>query len=136
MADYFTHFSCTFDVGDHAYVEQAFEIYANTPPNEDGLTFPDGFRLEPPADNGSELWIHDDGRGDIELLVSFVLLCAETFFLEGRWGFEYALTASRPLLDGFGGGAHVVDLTDRTSHSWTSTSDWLAGVLAGGDGDA
>ncbi|WP_375284022.1 hypothetical protein [Sphingobium yanoikuyae] len=136
MADYYTHFSCTLDVGNRANVEQALALYAHTLPNEDGLTFPDGFRLEPPADEGTELWIHDDGRGDVELVISFVLLCADRLFLEGRWGFEYGLTASRPLLDGFGGGAHVVDLSDRSSLSWTSTSEWLAGVLAGGDGDA
>lgn len=136
MADYFTLFSCVLDVGNRANVAQALALYAETPPDEDGITFPDGFRLEPPADDGTELWFHDDGRGDIEQLIRFVLLCAETLFLEGRWGFEYALTASRPLLDGFGGGAHVVDLSARMSHSWTSTSEWLATVVAGGDDDA
>lgn len=37
MADYYTHFSCTLDVGNRANVEQALALYANSLPNEDGL---------------------------------------------------------------------------------------------------
>ena len=49
------------------------------------------------------------------------------------WGFEYALTCSRPRLDAFGGGAHVIDLGARKSISWTSTQEWLAAALNGED---
>jgi hypothetical protein len=61
----------------------------------------------------SELWIHDDCSGDPERVIAFVLLCAEQFDLKGLWGFEYANTCSKPRLDAFGGGAHVIDLGAR-----------------------
>jgi hypothetical protein len=43
---------------------------------------------------------------------------------------------SQPRLDGFGGGAHVLDLATGETVAWTSTNDWLTSVLSGGDGDA
>ena len=52
------------------------------------------------------------------------------------WGFTYALTCSRPRLDAFGGGAHVIDLGARKSIGWTSTQEWLAAALRGEDVDA
>ncbi len=59
---------------------------------------------------GSDLWIHDDDHGDVEAVIRFVLRLAEELDLIGLWGFQYALTCSRPRLDAFGGGAHVIDL--------------------------
>jgi len=69
-------------------------------------------------------------------VIAFVLLCAEEFDLKGLWGFEYANTCSKPRLDAFGGGAHVIDLGARKSVGWTSTNEWLAVALDGGDPDA
>ena len=54
--------------------------------------------------------MRDDVTGDPERLIHFVKLCAAEFSLSGRWGFQYANTCSKPRLDGFGGGAHVLDL--------------------------
>ena len=51
---------------------------------------------------------------------------AEAFGLEGRWGFAYAETCSRPRLDGFGGGAIVLDLARPETVSWVHTGEWLA----------
>ena len=65
-----------------------------------------------------------------------VLLCAEEFDLKGLWGFEYANTCSKPRLDAFGGGAHVIDLRARKSVGWTSTNEWLCRALQGDDPDA
>ena len=60
----------------------------------------------------------------------------EAFDLKGMWGFTYALTCSRPRLDAFGGGAHVIDLGARKSIGWTSTQEWLAAALRREDPDA
>jgi len=88
------------------------------------------------APEGSTLWIHDDEHGDAEAVIRFVLRLAEELDLTGLWGFQYALTCSRPRLDAFGGGVHVIDLGARKSIGWTSTHEWLAASLNGEDVDA
>ena len=88
------------------------------------------------APEGSTLWIHDDEHGDVEALIRFVLRLAEELDLTGLWGFQYSLTCSRPRLDAFGGGAHVIDLGSRKSIGWTSSQEWLAAALNGEDVDA
>jgi hypothetical protein len=136
MADYFTHFSCLLDVRTPENAARALELYNDQPEDEDGLRLSDGFLLSLEGGSGTELWIYDDGSGDPERVIEFVLLCAETFDLKGLWGFEYANTCSRPRLDAFGGGAHVVDLGNRKSIGWVSTNEWLTIALSGDDPDA
>jgi hypothetical protein len=136
MADYFTRFSCLLDVHTPENAARALDLYDNTPEDEDGLRLSDGFTLTVQREGGSELWLHDDGSGDPERVVEFVLLCAVEFDLKGLWGFEYANTCSRPRLDAFGGGAHVIDLGTRKTSGWTSTNEWLARALEGDDPDA
>ena len=76
------------------------------------------------------LWIRDaDGQGDPEHVIAFVLACGKAFDLTGRWGFAWALTCSKPRLDGFGGGAQLIDLGARRSLAWLDCSDWLLGAL-------
>lgn len=136
MADYFTHFSCLLDMRTPENAARALELYNDQPEDEDGLRLSDGFLLSLEGGSGTELWIYDDGSGDPERVIEFVLLCAETFDLKGLWGFEYANTCSRPRLDAFGGGAHVVDLGNRKSIGWVSTNEWLTIALSGDDPDA
>lgn len=136
MADYYTHFSCVLDLGTADAVARALTLYTDTPANDDGLSFADGFALQADPSHDTAVWMHDDDRGDVEQVIRFVLLCAETFDLTGLWGFDYANSCTRPLLDAFGGGAHVVDFGTRTSHAWVNTTDWLTRVLAGDDPDA
>jgi hypothetical protein len=136
MADYFTHFSCLLDLGTPENAARAIDLYANTPEDEDGLRLSDGFDLSVQTEGGSKLWIHDGCSGDPERVIAFVLLCAEKFDLKGLWGFEYANTCSKPRLDAFGGGAHVIDLGARKSVGWTSTNEWLCRALEGDDPDA
>jgi hypothetical protein len=81
--------------------------------------------------DSSILWIHDDDSGDVESVIAFVLRVAADLDLTGLWGFEYANTCSRPRLDAFGGGAHVIDLGARTTIGWTNTNEWLAAALNG-----
>lgn len=114
MADYFTHFSCLIDVGSPEKAARALELFHD-------------LRA---ADQ------HADEQGDVEAVIRFVLRLAEDLDLTGLWGFQYALTCSRPRLDAFGGGAHIIDLGARKSIGWTSTQEWLAAALNGVDFDA
>ena len=75
------------------------------------------------------LWIRSDEYGEPEQVIAFVLACAEAFELTGRWGFAWALTCSKPHLDGFGGGAQVIDLVARKSVGWNDCEHWLLGAL-------
>lgn len=138
MADYFTHFSCLFDVGTAANAARALEIYDTAVLDGDPhhpLSY--GFSVSiDETEPGTTLWIHDEDAGDPECVIAFVLLCAEEFDLKGSWGFEYANTCSRPRLDAYGGGAHAIDLGARKSTGWISTNEWLTTVLDGGDPDA
>jgi len=138
MANYFTHFSCLLDVGTPENAARALNLYnalseensAEDPPSE-------GFLLSiQPEYGGTELWMHDDGTGDPEHVIQFVKRCAAAFGLTGLWGFQYANTCSRPRIDGFGGGAHVLDLASGETVDWIYSGSWLAIVLDGGDPDA
>ncbi|MCE5975067.1 hypothetical protein LZA78_16440 [Sinirhodobacter sp. WL0062] len=139
MADYFTHFSCILDVGSPEKATAALDLLSRLHLDEEGADEPEyaGFALsQQDGPEGSILWFHDDdGQGDIEGVISFVLRLAEEIDLTGLWGFEVAYTCSRPRLDAFGGGAHVIDLGARKSIGWTSTHEWLEAALRGEDFD-
>ena len=138
MADFYTHFSCLLDVGTPENAARALEIYnalsaenaAEDPPSEAFL-----MSIQP-EHGGTHLWIRDDITGDPEHVIQFVKRCAQAFGLKGRWGFQYATTCSRPRVDAFGGGAHVLDLATGQTVAWTYTDGWLAEVIEGGDPDA
>ncbi|MEZ5801952.1 MAG: hypothetical protein R3E51_00615 [Rhizobiaceae bacterium] len=132
MADYFTHFSCLLDVGTPENAARALDLYnrlsgagvSEEPPSE-------GFRLSiQPEHGGTQLWMRDDVTGDPERLIQFVKRCAAEFGLTGRWGFQYANTCSKPRLDGFGGGAHVLDLATGETVDWIYTDGWLDQTLS------
>ncbi|SOC22372.1 hypothetical protein [Rhodobacter maris] len=139
MADYFTHFSCLIDVGTAEKAARALALFADLRAADQEADDPEvsGFDLtRQDAPEGSILWIHDDEHGDVEAVIRFVLRLAEDLDLTGLWGFQHALTCSRPRLDAYGGGAHVIDLGARKSIGWTSTEEWLAAALTGEDIDA
>ncbi len=140
MADYFTHFSCLLDVGTPDKAARALVLFQSLrEADQEDAEDPEvaGFDLvRQDAPEGSTLWIHDDDHGDVEAVIRFVLRLAEEFDLTGLWSFQYALTCSRPRLDAFGGGAHVIDLGARKSVGWTSSQEWLAAALNGEDVDA
>ncbi len=139
MADYFTHFSCLIDVGSPEKAARALALFQSlraADQDPDDLEF-SGFTIaRQGAPEGSTLWIHDDEHGDVEAVIRFVLRLAEDLFLTGLWEFQYGLTCSRPRLDGFGGGAHAIDLGARKSIGWTSTQEWLNAALNGEDAHA
>ena len=140
MADYFTHFSCVLDVGSPEKATAALDLLTRLHLDEEGADDPEyaGFAMTQQDGPGSSiLWFRDDdGQGDIEGVIRFVLRLAEEIDLTGLWGFEIAYTCSRPRLDAFGGGAHVIDLGARKSIGWTSTHEWLEAALRGEDFDA
>lgn len=140
MADCFTHFSCVLDVGSSEKATTALGLLARLHLDEEGADDPEyaGFAMTQQDGPGSSiLWFHDDdGQGDIEGVIRFVLRLAEEIDLTGLWGFEVAYTCSRPRLDAFGGGAHVIDLGNRKSIGWTSTHEWLEAALRGEDFNA
>lgn len=74
--------------------------------------------------------MREDVTGDPERLIQFVKRCAAEFRLSGRWGFQYANTCSKPRLDGFGGGAHVLDLATGETLDWIYTDGWLDQTLS------
>lgn len=140
MADYFTHFSCVLDVGSPDKATAALELLDRLHLEEEDADDPEysGFALSLQDGPGSSvLWFHDDdGQCDTDGIIRFVLRLAEELDLTGLWGFEVAYTCSRPRLDAFGGGAHVIDLSARKSIGCTSTHEWLEAALRGEDFDA
>jgi hypothetical protein len=140
MADYFTQFSRVLDVGSPDKATAALDLLHRLHREEEDSDDPEysGFSLSLQDGPGSSvLWFHDeDGQGDAEGVIRFVLRLAADLDLTGLWGFEVAYTCSRPRLDAFGGGAHVIDLGARKSIGWTSTHEWLTAALNGEDGDA
>ena len=134
MADYFTHFSCLIDVRTLDNAARALDLY--------NQLCADGAKDDPPSDSfllsinpahgGSKLWMREDGTGDPQRVVDFVLRCADTFALTGRWGFQWANTCSRPRINAFGGGAHVLDLGQWDTVAWIGTHGWLDDTIRGG----
>ena len=131
MADYFCQFSCMLDVGTAENAVRAIEIQrqqAVTQFDEDGSDL--GFDVQHDPETGpGALWIRSDEYGEPEHVIAFVLACAEAFELTGRWGFAWALTCSKPRLDGFGGGAQVIDLGAHKGVGWIDCEHWLLGAL-------
>ncbi|WP_140846752.1 hypothetical protein [Paracoccus sp. FO-3] len=139
MADYYTSFSCLLDTGTPEKASHALDLFARLRVEDEATDEwqASGFAVElQDWPTKSMLWIHDDDHGDVENLVAFVLRCAEELDLSGLWGFTYADICCRPRIDGFGGGAHVVDLGARKSIGWISASEWLSAALNGEDIDA
>jgi hypothetical protein len=139
MAEYFTHVSCLIDVGSPDKAARALSLFQSLRAADQDADAPEvvGFDIvRQDAPEGSTLWIHDDEHVDVEAVIRFVLRLAAELDLIGLWGFQYALTCSRPRLDAFGGGAHAIDLGTRKSIGWTSTHEWLAAALNGEDADA
>ena len=106
-----------------------YQVFIDEAAQED--VAPDGFLVSiQPEHGGTALWIRDEVTGDPQQVILFVLRCAETFGLTGRWGFQWANTCSRPRVSAFSGGAYMLDLATRETIAWTDTNGWLARTLA------
>lgn len=132
MADYFTQFSCIFDVGTAENAIHADEIRGDLAAELDrheGAAL--GFEMEVDHEHGpGALWISSDEYGEPEHVTRFVLRCAEAFDLTGLWGFTWGLSCSKPRLDAFGGGAQLIDLGKREATDWIDCKHWLELHLA------
>lgn len=132
MADYFTHVSVLFPVGSAANVKPALALYKQMYDElieQDGWIGFDAEADDDPSDK-TNLWLHSDEDADIESIIAFALRCAEAFNLKGLWGFRWCLTCSKPRLDGYGGGAQLLDLGARRSVSWVDCEHWLVEAAA------
>jgi hypothetical protein len=139
MADYFTHFSCLLDVGTPDRAAAAIALFQRCRAEDEDTDEPEyrGFEISPQDEGQSgTLWIRDDDSGDPDGVVVFVLRLAEELNLHGLWGFDFAHTASRPMLGSFGGGATAIDLTARKVVGFIGTQTWLAQAVTGEDPDA
>lgn len=139
MADYYTHFSCLIDVGTPERAAAAMTIFQRCRAEDDETDDPQycGFDVSPQEEGRSgELWIRDDDSGDPDGVIAFVLRLAQDLDLRGFWGFDFAHTASRPILGSFGGGATVIDLGVRKVIASVGTQTWLDQTLNGKDPDA
>jgi hypothetical protein len=131
MAEYFTQFSCQLDVGSADNTFRALtirdEFQLDLEEADEGCL---GFEASIETHMPSVLWIRDDdGFGEPEHVISFVLRCTDAFDLQGKWGFALALTCTKPRLDSFGGGAQAIDLSARKSLGWVDCAHWLAEML-------
>lgn len=126
MADYYTLFSVLFPVGSTDNIAPALALYEQLAEElEEDETI--GFLAEadePPT--GGDLWLHSDESGEPEHVITFALRCAEAFGLTGIWGFRWSLSCSKPRLDGYGGGAQLLDLGKRESLEWVDCEHWVA----------
>ncbi len=132
MADYYTRFSVMLPLGSADRIAPALAIYAKLAEDLDrdeeaaiGFEAAASPEVDPAA-----LWLSAEEDGNPEHVITFVRLCGEAFGLTGRWGFRWALTCSRMRLDGWGGGAHVLDLATGQTVEWLDCEDWLAERLA------
>ena len=54
------------------------------------------------------LWIHTEDNGNIENVAAVAQAFLKKFYPDNTFGFEWAGTESKPLIDAFGGGAVFV----------------------------
>ena len=91
MADYFNHFSCALDVGTPEKAIAVLDLFLRLRAEDEASDDPEfsGFALSLQDGPGSSiLWFHDDGQGDVEGVIRFVLRLAEDLDLTGPLGFR------------------------------------------------
>lgn len=132
MPDYFARFCTVLDVRTMDNALDAVDLHRKDPMTHEDFHWSGGFALTPAPDQAGILYIEDGGAGDVESVVAFVLMCARRFDLAGLWGFQYANTCSHSRIDGFGGGAYLLNLTTRESVFWIGTHEWLEDLHSGG----
>jgi hypothetical protein len=127
MADYYTQFSATLNLGSKANVAKALELFEEfaerCEANEEGGG-PVGFECEATDWEPHALWIHADADGNTNDVCEFVAQIGKALGLKGLWGFSWANTCNRPRVDSFGGGAAMVNLETGAS-TYINTNEWL-----------
>ena len=131
MANYYASLSVLFPVGTAENIAPALALYGQFADELEAGDETIGFEAqadEPPT--GSHLWLHAGENAEPEHVITFALRCAVELGLTGLWGFRWSLSCSRPMLDGFGGGAQLLDLGQRKSLAWVDTEEWVRERLA------
>jgi hypothetical protein len=136
MADYTTQFACILDTGSAENAERTmneiFPAFVESFANREYIEVVSFELTHDPNTAPGRIFIHDDGHGDPAHVIDFVKLCAATIGLGGRWGFTWSHSCSRPRLDGFGGGAHVLDLNTGEDLFAFDCQEWLRHTLENG----
>ena len=117
MAEFYTQFSCILDVGTADNPKRAERVraeFAAELHREEGGSHGFAMAVQPEIGPGA-LWLYSDEQGEPAHLIGLVLRCAEALNLAGVWGFSWSHSCSKPRVDAFGGGAHVLDLGARRS---------------------
>lgn len=127
MANYTTRFSCLLPVG-AGKVRAALALYARMREELAAEGEAIGFKAE--EDGRETVWLHAEESGEPEHVIAYARRCAQEFGLTGLWGFRWGLGCDKPRLDGFGGGAQLLDLGRRESVAWVDCEEWLAVRLA------
>ena len=130
MADYWTRFASRLPVGCRENIGPAFVIYRQLERDldeEDGSEI--GFQLAASPDR-PELIITSEFDGSPEHVVTFGKRCGLSLGLTGRWGFAWGNSCSGVRIDGFGGGAHIIDLGSGETIGTVDCIAWLASWLA------
>lgn len=70
----------------------------------------------------TSLWIFSEDYGKPDIVADFIQKFLNKFRKNETFGFSYALTASKPILDGFGGGAYFISAKKQ---KWLGTDMWL-----------
>src|SRR5258708_6984897 len=130
MADYFTHFSCVLDVGTPDNAARALDLYPafmKEAAREGALA--GGFLVSIyPDQDGTKLWMRDEGTGDPLQVVIYVHRGAGPFGRTGRRGVRAADIRSERRVHACGGGARVLDRSAGRPVAWIHTNRGLAGL--------
>ena len=130
MANYTTRFSCLLPVG-AGKVRAALALYARMREELAAEGEAIGFKAE--KDGRGTVWLYTEESGEPEHVIAYARRCAQEFGLTGLWGFRWGLGCDKARLDGFGGGAQLLDLGRRESVAWVDCEEWLAVRLAAGE---
>jgi hypothetical protein len=127
VADHFTHFCATFDIGQDN-ISAAIEIAATMrdDPEMFGLDY---FGLTVHEADGA-LIIDDNGTSDTDAAIRFVCHCAKRFGLTGFWAMEYCNSSTKSRPDAYGGGVIAIKLDDQSIRSMDTRpifNAWMQG---------
>lgn len=131
MADYYSQFSALLELSTKENVARALEIAASKLNDDEDDEPAYNFGVE--EYNDTAIWLHsdDDDNFDVQEVESFIKELCSAIKLEGKWGFEYSISCSKPRVDAFGGSAVVFDLTTGDLITYMSTYEWLRDNLQG-----
>lgn len=90
-------------------------------------------KADPTEASPGDIWIHDDdGAGDPDHVIDYVLACTKRVKLPGRWGFSWAYVCSRRVLDAFSRGGCVLDLGSGEVIGDLHCGDWIDELIRAG----